>query len=181
MKESTRDLTKVILILAGVSILVPTLAVMPGLGYALRPLLKNKKLFPSQIDQTLERLKKQKLISISCEGDKTKITLTEGGRRKVLSYRLEEMELRKGKWDGWWRGVIFDIPEKDRMGRNILRSKMQELGFYMLQKSVMVTPWECKEEIDFIKHFYNLGDHVNLIKAKTFDGEDSVRNYFELN
>ncbi|MCL5784511.1 MAG: CRISPR-associated endonuclease Cas2 [Patescibacteria group bacterium] len=177
---STKDLTKNILILAGVTILVPTLAVMPGLGYALKPILKSQGLYPSDIDRTLKRLKKQKLISISYEGEQTKITLTENGKRKVLSFKLEEMRLKKGKWDGWWRIVIFDIPEKDRKGRNYLRNKMQELGFYMLQKSVLVTPWECKKEIDFIKHYYNLGDCVNLIKAKTFDGEDPVRNYFEL-
>lgn len=174
------DLTKSILILAGASMLVPTLAVAPGLGYALKPILKISGLYPSYIDKTLKRLNKQGLISISYDGDKTKITLTEGGKRKVLSYKLSEIKLKKGKWDGWWRIVIFDIPEKDRKGRNILRSKMQELGFYMLQKSVFVTPWECKEEIDFIKHFYHLGKYVNLIKAKKFDGEDLARNYFEL-
>lgn len=173
-----KDLTKTVLILVGTGVLVPGLAIMPGLGYALRPFLK--RYFPSDIDQTLARLRKQKLISISYEGDKTKITLTENGRRKVLAYKFAEMKLNKGKWDGWWRIVIFDIPEKNKKGRNYLRSKMQELGFYMLQKSVLVTPWDCRDEIDFIKHFYGVGDHVNLIKAKTFDNEDVVRNYFEL-
>lgn len=178
--QSKKYLTKTILILAGVTILVPTLAVAPGLGYALRSLLKYKGLFPSDVDRAVERLKRQKLISISYEGDKTKITLTKNGQRKILSYKLEEIQLKKGKWDGWWRIIIFDIPEKDRKGRDFLRSKMQDLGFYTLQKSVLVTPWECRDEIDFIKHFYGLGDYVNLIKAKTFDGEDLVKSYFEL-
>ena len=119
-------------------------------------------------------------LSRSFDGDKTKITLTENGERKVLNYKLSEIKLKKGRWDGIWRIVIFDIPEKDRKGRNILRSKMQELGFYPLQKSVMVTPWKCKDEIDFIKHFYHLEDYVNLIHARIFDGEDVVRGYFEL-
>lgn len=180
MKQSSKELTKLILTLAGVTVLIPAMAVAPGLGYALKPFMKNKGFYPYDIERTLNRLRQQKLISISHDGDKTKITLTQNGRRKVLSYKLSEMKLKKGKWDGWWRIVIFDIPEKDRRGRNVLRSKMQELGFYMLQKSVMVTPWECKDEVDFIKHYYNLGDYVNTIKAKTFDREDLVRNYFEL-
>lgn len=177
---SKKDLTKTILILAGVTLLVPTLAVAPGLGYALKPLLKCAKLYPSEIDRAVDRLKRQRLISINYQGEQTKITLTEDGKRKVLSYKLGELKLKTGKWDGWWRVVIFDIPEKDRKGRNCLRSKMQELGFYMLQKSVLVTPWECQNEIDFIKYYFRLNDHVNLIKAKTFDGEDVVKNYFEL-
>lgn len=180
MKQSSRDLTKAILILAGVTVLIPAMAVAPGLGYALKPFIKSKGYYPYDIERTLNRLRQQKLISISHNGDKTKITLTQNGRRKVLSYKLSEIKLKKGKWDGWWRVVIFDIPEKDRRGRNVLRSKMQELGFYMLQKSVMVTPWECRDEVDFIKHYYNLGDYINVIKAKNFDGEDLVRNYFEL-
>lgn len=175
-----KELSKIILILAGATILVPALAVMPGLGYALKPILKNQGLYPSDIDRAVKRLKKQKLIAISYEGKQTKITLTENGQRKVLSFKLSEMKLKKGKWDGWWRIVIFDIPEKDKKARNFLRSKMQELGFYMLQKSVLVTPWECKDEIDFIKHYYGIGDCVNLIRAKTFDGEEAVKNYFEL-
>lgn len=179
-KLTKRELTKTILTLAGVAIIIPTLAVAPGLGYALRPLLKNSKLFPSEIERAVTRLKKQRLISIDYGGDKTKITLTENGRRKVISYELGEIQLKKGKWDGWWRVVIFDIPEKDRKGRNYLRDKMQELGFYTLQKSVLVTPWECKDEIDFIRHYYGLGDCVNLIKAKTFEGEDAVKNFFGL-
>ena len=174
------ELTKTILILAGATLLVPTLAVAPGLGYALKPILKVSGLYPSDIDRAIKRLKRQKLISMSHDGDKTKITLTENGERKVLNYKLSEIKLKKGRWDGIWRIVIFDIPEKDRKGRYILRSKMQELGFYPLQKSVMVTPWKCKDEIDFIKHFYHLEDYVNLIHARIFDGEDVVRGYFEL-
>lgn len=175
-----KELTKTILILAGVTCLVSTMAVAPGLGYALKPLLKYAKVYPSEIDRTVNRLKRQKLILVSEDGDKIRMELTENGRRKVLAYKLEEMCLKRGRWDGWWRVVIFDIPEKKRAARNVLRSKMQELGFYMLQKSVLVTPWECKEEIDFIKHLYGVGDHVTLIRAKTFDEEDLVRNYFEL-
>lgn len=180
MKQSNKDLTKIILILAGTTVLIPTLVMFPGLGYVLKPFLKNSNFYPSYVDRTLRRLEKQKSISISYDGDKTKITLTENGKKKVLAYQLDEIKLKKGKWDGWWRIVIFDIPEKKKIARNLLRAKMQELGFYMLQKSVLVTPWECREEIDFIKHFYGVGDCVNLIRAKQFDGEDLVKNYFEL-
>lgn len=179
-KLNSKDLTKVILILAGTVILVPTLAVMPGLGYAIKPLLRAKGYYPSRIDNTLRRLHKQKLISIADQDGKIKIELTENGKRKVLAYRLEEIELKKEKWDKWWRVVIFDIPEKKKTARNFLRKKMTELGFYMLQKSVFVIPWECRNEIDFIKHYYDVGSYVTLIKAKTFDEEDLVKNYFQL-
>lgn len=180
-KYSTKDLSKIILVLAGATILVPTLAMMPGLGYALRPLLKKGSFYPSHIEGTIKRLKRQKLISVKERKDgKTEILLTEDGRRKALTYKLEEMKLKSKKWDGWWRIVVFDIPEKKKYARNFLRNKMKEIGFYLLQESVLVTPWECRNEVDFIKHYYDIGDCISIIKAKTFDGEELVKNYFNL-
>lgn len=167
--------------MTGVAVLIPALAVSPGLGYALKPFLKNKDYYPSNINRTLNRLHKQKLISFDEKDGKTKITLTKEGKRKILSYKIDEMKLKRGKWDGWWRIAAFDIPEKKRQARDILRSKMMELDFYQLQKSVLVTPWECKNEIEFIKNLYGVEDeNICLIKAKRFDGDELVKNYFEL-
>lgn len=181
MKQSTKDLTKTILILAGVTVLIPALAVSPGLGYVLKPFLKNEDYYPSEIERTVRRLHKQKLISYDERNGKTKIALTKSGKRKVLSYKIEEMSLKKGKWDGWWRMVVFDIPEKKKKARDILRNKMKEIGFYQLQKSVLITPWKCEDEVDFIKNLYGVeGENICLIKAKEFDGEDLAKNYFDL-
>lgn len=181
MKQSTKDLTKIILILAGTAVLIPALAVSPGLGYALKPFLKNEDYYPSEIERTVYRLNKQKLISYNERDGKIKIVLTKSGKRKVLSYKIEELSLKKGKWDGWWRIIVFDIPETKRKARNTLRNKMKEIGFYQLQKSVLVTPWECEDEIDFIKNFYGVEkEDICLIRAKKFDGEDLAKNYFDL-
>ena len=35
------------------------------------------------------------------------------GEKKALKFKLDEMEIKKpAKWDGEWRIVIFDIPER---------------------------------------------------------------------
>ena len=175
---SSKDLTKAILLLAGGVLLVPALAASPGLGYALKPFLKNY--YPSKINRAVKRLHEQKLISITEKKDETIIELSEKGKRKILSYKLEEMELKIGKWDGWWRMVIFDIPEKNRRGRDYFRSQLKYLNFYLLQESVLVTPWRCRDEVDFVKHLYGVDRHVQLIMAKHFDGEEKVRNYFRV-
>lgn len=181
MKKSTKDLTKTVLILAGVTVLIPALAISPGLGYLLKPFLKNENYHASEIKRTVYRLRKQKLISYNEHNGKIKISLTKSGKRKVLSYKIEEMRLKTGKWDGWWRVIIFDIPEKKKKARDSLRNKMKDIGFYQLQKSVLVTPWECEDEVDFIKNLYNVdGEDICLIKAKKFDGDDLARNYFDL-
>lgn len=178
-KSFGRELTKAILIAAAGVILIPALAIAPGLGYAIRPFLK-KKYYPSRINKTLHHLQKQQLISIREENGKVRIELSDNGKKKVLAYKLEEMKLKEGKWDGWWRIIIFDIPEGQRTARDFLRYKLKDLNFYMFQKSVLITPWNCRNEINFIKHFYEVEDYVQLVLAKKFDGEEKVKNYFGL-
>lgn len=44
------------------------------------------------------------------------------------------------KWDGGWRIVFFDIPEKLRRHRDFLRACLKAVGFRHFQKSVWVCP-----------------------------------------
>lgn len=176
---STKDLTKDILLLASVGLAIPLILIAPGFPLALKPLLK-KNYYPSDIRRTLSRMEKQKLISVSYDKEKTRIELLDKGKKRVLSYEIDNLKLNKGKWDGIWRVVIFDIPEKKRIARDFLRSKLKELGFFKLQKSVLVTPWDCADVVDFVKHFYHVGDYVNLILAKKLDQEEYLRQYFDL-
>ncbi|MBU4299094.1 hypothetical protein KJ636_03570, partial [Patescibacteria group bacterium] len=68
------------------------------------------------------------------------LILTEKGKMKALTYHFQEMKIKKENWDGKWRIVVFDIPEKLRWGRDALRDKLKELNFYEFQKSVFVFP-----------------------------------------
>lgn len=178
--HTTKKLTQAILLISLAGFAVPVLAFAPGLGYAIKPFLKNRSYRPSRIKKTFERLQKQELVSMKEQDDKVIIEITDKGKKKVLAYKFDEMRLKDEKWDGIWRVVIFDIPEEKREARDFLRRKLKDLNFYKLQKSVLVTPWNCKDEIDFIKHFYEVPAYVQLILAKKFDGEDKVRRYFNV-
>ena len=57
------------------------------------------------------------------------------------------------RWDGYWRLVIFDIPEKRKVLRDVLRRKLVSLGLGRWQKSVYITPFNLEEEINqFLTH-----------------------------
>lgn len=178
-KYSTKDLSKDILLLASVGLAIPLMLVAPGFFSSLRPLFK-KYYYSSDIKRTLDRMERQKLISINYEGEKTTIKLLDKGKRKVLTYQIDDLKLNHGKWDGIWRVVIFDIPETKKIARDFLRAKLRELGFFKLQKSVLVTPWDCKDIVDFVKHFYHVGDYVNLILATKLEQEEYLKQYFNL-
>jgi CRISPR-associated endonuclease Cas2 len=84
------------------------------------------------------------------------------------------------KWDKLWRIVIFDIPEKRKAGREALRSKLKQLGFYQLQKSCFIHPFDCKSEIDFISEIYEVSPYVNIIVAREVEGAKQLRRIFNL-
>lgn len=178
-KYSSKDLTKDLLLLAGLGLVIPVALIAPGLPLALKPFLKHKH-YPSEIKRTISRLQNQKLISIDYQEKETRIELLDKGKKKILSYEIEKLKLNRGKWDGIWRVVIFDIPEKNRDARDFLRSKLKELGFYKLQKSVLITPWECGDIVDFVKHYYLVGDFVDLILTKNLEKEEYLKRYFNL-
>lgn len=99
------------------------------------------------------------------------ITLTEKGRMKALTYKFEEIKVNNGNWDKKWRIVAFDVPEKLKNGRNALRDKLKEVGFYELQKSLWVFPYECKNEVDFIIEYFDLRKYVRFGILDFIDNE----------
>ena len=109
------------------------------------------------------------------------VILTEKGKRRALRYKLDEIEIKKPvRWDKKWRIVIFDVPEKKKRAREALRSKLRELGFKELQKSVFVYPYECKDEIDFINEVFDIRPYVKLIIAESVTNEEELKLFFNL-
>lgn len=94
---------------------------------------------------------------------------------------IDNLKFKKQeKWDGLWRIIIFDIPEKFKKARNALAQKLKSAGAYPLQKSVFVYPYDCKDDIDFIVEFFNLRKYVRFILAKEIDNELHLKKIFNL-
>jgi len=130
----------------------------------------------------IQKLYQSKLIDFKEKSDGTvSMTLTNNGKKKIIQFNLDLIEIKKPKqWDRLWRLVIFDIPEEERRGRNALAVKLKELGFYPLQKSVFIHPYECKNEVDFIVELFNLRPYVRLFTIKETDIELDLRSKFNL-
>lgn len=85
------------------------------------------------------------------------------------------------KWDKKWRMIIFDVPEKKSKERRALSSKLKDLGFYPLQESVYIYPFECQNELDFICGFLSIDRYVNYCVLKTLDKrEGELKVFFNL-
>lgn len=66
------------------------------------------------------------------------------------------------KWSGEWYLVSFDIPEKLRRKRDILRKKLKELGFGKLQDSIWICPFNFLGEVEEILKEHSLIPYVIL-------------------
>jgi len=151
-----------------------TLSAMYGFDY-------NPQKFKNSYSATLGRLKKKGFIKFS---DKDLFTLTNKGKEILLKFEIDDIKLgdfSPKNWDGIWRVLIFDIPEKSRAARDLFRNKIQELGFYTLQKSVYVTPRHCEKEILGLAKILKIDRGVHVLETKKLGRRElAIRKFFGL-
>ncbi len=135
-----------------------------------------------ELRRAIKRLYKAKLIhSIDNADGTTTLALSDDGKKRTLEFNLEKLELKKQKtWDKQWRIVIFDIPETHKKARDAFARKLIELGFKSIQRSVLVYPHDCTEELEFMIEIFEIRPFVRTIVAKEIDIDSELRNKFRL-
>lgn len=140
-----------------------------------------KKINREKLKKAISDLYKSRLIEAKENPDGSfTYVLTQKGKLKTLTYYFQDMKIQKNNWDGKYRVVVFDIPEKLRRARDAFRWKLKELGFYELQKSVFVFPYQCKDKIDFIIEFFNLRKYVRYGILETIDNNLHLQKIFKI-
>jgi len=140
-----------------------------------------KKIDEKELKKEINNLYRSKLVRKQRNSDGSyTFFLTDKGKMKGLTYHFEKMKIEKRKWDGKWRMVVFDIPERLRWGRDALREKLKKLGFFELQKSVFIFPYECKDEINFVIEFFKLRKFVRFCVLESIDNELHLKKIFHL-
>lgn len=144
--------------------------------------LGKKKYKPRSAYYALKRMQKQRLIEIKKElDDRIVLMITEKGKKKLLEYNIDDMEIKKPeKWDKKWRVISFDIPEKRKKAREALREKLKDLDFYPLQKSLFVFPYPCQDEIDFIAEIFQIQNHITYFETPEISNDYKIKKYFDL-
>lgn len=97
---------------------------------------------------------------------KVSYRLTSEGRTKIKK-EIPVLRFSNKKWDGYWRIVIFDIPEKNKAIREALRRKLTSLGFASWQKSVYIIPHDINDEINQYFMSNGLADTCICLTAKS--------------
>ena len=124
-----------------------------------------------QIWHSFNSLKKQRALDfIKEENGCLFYKINNKGKEKIKKFVFNELKIKKSNtWDGKWRLVIFDIPERHRKNRNALRNKLIDLGFYQCQKSAWIHPFDCVNEIEFTKDILNIKPFVKLFIVDEMD------------
>ncbi|MBI2593456.1 hypothetical protein HYW44_02330 [Candidatus Daviesbacteria bacterium] len=177
MTYDKKEVAKNILIAIGVVGVISVVMVAPGLAKVL-PLLQ--KIDTRRINQELKRLQKRGLVEIiKRKNGLHSVKLTKEGKEKLKKLQIDNLVIEKPlRWDGRWRIIIFDIPILKNNSRQLLRKKMQNLGFYKLQNSVFIYPYPCLEVVEFIRSYFGVKEEVTYLESNLLENQEKVISYF---
>ncbi|NBV78119.1 CRISPR-associated endonuclease Cas2 [bacterium] len=125
----------------------------------------------TNVERSLKRLIERGLLEEVGKGASRSVRLTKQGELLVAKIELGKARLTTSrKWDGRWRVVVFDVPEKRRAARDRLRSVLKMIGFAKVQSSVWIYPYECEDIVRLIKANFILGREVLYVVAEEVEG-----------
>jgi len=87
---------------------------------------------------------------------------------------------RKRRWDKKWRMLIFDIREERKNIREKVRRTLISLGFYRLQDSVWVYPYDCEDLVVLLKADFKIGKDLLYIISDEIENDEFLRKAFHL-
>ena len=129
-----------------------------------------------QFNRVIKRLKDSERIRVVEREGKLFIELTKKGKLTSLLGKLDLYKYRK--WDGKWRLMIWDIPESSNKQRDAIRRFVKRLGFYQLQKSVYITPYELPS--DAVEYLMESGlwKFIRFLRVDRLDDDENLKKYF---
>ncbi|MDD2935296.1 MAG: hypothetical protein PHX25_02360 [Candidatus Pacebacteria bacterium] len=133
------------------------------------------------MNDSIKNLLEKGLIEKIKKGNTEFMRLTKEGEKLVNKYKLGDLEIKKPKkWDKKWRVIIFDISEKKKILRNLLRSNLIRFGFVKLQNSVWVFPYDCEELIFLLKTNFFVDSDVLYMEVNRIENEKWLKEIFGL-
>ena len=110
------------------------------------------------------------------------LIITEAGRKKLSLQKFSHYRIEKPrKWDGRWRVITFDIPERRKKIRDQVRLTLTNIGFVRLQDSVWVYPYNCEDLIALLKSDMGIGKDLLYLIVDSIENDTILKKHFDLN
>ncbi len=133
------------------------------------------------IETSFQKLLKKRMVRIEVvDSNKYVLLTTEGERALRKMGETANEHVAPQKWDRLWRIVIYDIRERKRSTRIQLQQTLRTFGFYKLQHSVWVYPYDCEDLIVLLKADFKIGREVLYLIATKIENDRKLCEYFSL-
>jgi len=140
--------------------------------------IRNQQNRPIVVRTALYRLKNKKLIYCERKGRKFIYALTDDGEKEADNIRSKMEKAKPKKWDGKWRVIVFDVPEKLRGKRDLLRRELVGFGFAQLQRSVWIYPHPLPEEFKDLWEKAGILKHCVIFESDKVDNGEGLKKLF---
>lgn len=132
----------------------------------------------SDFKNMVYHLRRKGWVDILENSNERFIKLTKNGELEAL---LAKARLpRRGRWDGKWRVVVFDIPEYVSPRRDLFRRLLKKNGFIRLQASVFISPYSLNREALAYLRETGLINYIRIMKVEEMDSDTDLRKKFNL-
>ena len=172
------NLKKIILSTVAIAGALSVVAVAPNaLGAMMKLGLVPTKRQKEFINSSRSRLLQKGLLA-SQDGF---LRLTPKGEKVLRALEVRDFHLQKPKrWDGKWRVLIFDVPEKRKKTREQIRQALLQIGFVRLQDSVWIYPYDCEDIMTLLKADFHIGKDVLYLVVDVLENDKLFRQHFGL-
>ena len=109
----------------------------------------------------LNRLEQKGLIQKKKKAYRNLYFLTEKGKKLIRNPIT-----KKQRTDGFSTIIIFDIPEEKARERTIFRRYLKNNGYTILQKSVLIAPFELSNDIKELIEELKIRNNISVIDGK---------------
>lgn len=116
----------------------------------------------STLYKSVRELRIKGFIETRKTGRQIFLKLTNKGKQEIILKKL----LEDKSWDGRWRLVVFDIPERQRFLRRALRTQLKEWQFTPLQKSVWIGKKAVEKELHKFLEKIDISQWVKVFVGK---------------
>ncbi|MFD2638727.1 phenylacetic acid degradation operon negative regulatory protein PaaX [Piscibacillus salipiscarius] len=117
----------------------------------------------------ISRMSKQGWVKSEKRGNRSYYSLTEQGKARMEEASKRIYKFESQKWDGYWRMLVYNIPENKRSLRDELRKELVWSGFGNLSNSCWITPNPLDEQIHRLVDKYEIADYITYFKS-TYEG-----------
>lgn len=102
--------------------------------------------WPGYSDESVRGMVRRMIKAGELVQAKDGFVLGDQGKRLVEELAPVRQYQRR-RWDGLWRVIVYDVPEKDKYKRNRLSHELNRYGYAMWQKSVYLSPHPVMEPV----------------------------------